>query len=567
MSQAATAEIPQRKRVATYERVSSEDQRQRETIKSQTDALAVRLAHDPSVELVERYVDDGVSGTIPMADRPAGRALLTDAARGVFQELWVYRIDRLGRDWVDPQVVWQELARYGVTVFSVSEGKLERFVFTIFAGLAAKERETFLDRCALGLDRAAREGRYCGGVVSLGYRVEGKPPHARLVPDDTVIWGNLTAADLVRRIYHHLALDKWSCPKIADEFNALGIPTSSKRPGQGKRWKNTQGLWRGGHIRNLVASPIYRGELQYRRRIDKGKQPIRLREVITVQVPELALVSEELWYAAQATLSENRLCPKNTRNVYLLRSVMTCGCCGLTFVGTTAHSDTWYRCNGYLVDRGPTEGRCTSKAVKGETIEPQIWADIEAFLRNPGELLARLEREAEADTAEVAMREQRTTLRTALADNAHQRDRLLDLAQSGLLEKEELSERLSDLMSAKKSLSERLRALEPAKEAPNGPEVAQTLSRLQRRLDEGLTDEERAEIVRLLVGRIVIHTETGPGGKKRARAVVEYRFPAQGQLCVVSTNKVKREGLNYTCRIVRRVIDLPSGRRRKANRP
>jgi site-specific DNA recombinase len=210
--------------VATYERVSSEDQRQRETIKSQTDALAMRLDHDPSVELVKRYVDDGVSGTIPMADRPAGHELLTDAARGLFQELWVYRIDRLGRDWVDPQVVWQELARYGVTVYSVSEGKLDRFIFTIFTGLAAKERETFLDRSALGLDRAAREGRYCGGVVSLGYRVEGKPPQARLVPDDTVIWGDLTAAELVVRIYHHLVLDKWSCPRIAEEFNALGIP-------------------------------------------------------------------------------------------------------------------------------------------------------------------------------------------------------------------------------------------------------------------------------------------------------------------------------------------------------
>ena len=564
MSQAATAEAPQRKRVATYERVSSEDQRQRETIKSQTDALAMRLAHDPSVELVERYVDDGVSGTIAMAARPAGRQLLADAARGVFQELWVYRIDRLGRDWVDPQLGWQELARYGVTVFSVSEGKLSRFIFTIYSGLAAQERETFLDRSALGLDRAAREGRYCGGVVSLGYRVEGKSPQARLVPDDTVVWGDLSAAGLAARIFHHLAIDKWSCRRVADEFNALGIPTSSKRPGQGKRWKNTQGVWRAGHIRNLVASPIYRGELQYRRRTDKGKQPVRLREVISVQVPELALVSEEMWHAAQATLSENRLCPKNTKNVYLLRSVITCGCCGLTFVGTTAHGDTWYRCNGYLVDRGPVKGRCSSKAVKGETVEPQIWADIEAFLRNPGELLKKLEEEAEADPAEVAMREQRTTLRTALTDNAHQRDRLLDLAQSGLLEKDELAERLSDLTSTRKSLCERLRALEPAEDAPKDRGTAETLTRLLTRLDEGLTNEERTEIVRLLVRRIVIHTDIGPDQKKRARAVVEYRFPTQAHLCVVSTDKGNRAGQNYTCRVVRRVIDLPSGKQKKA---
>ena len=57
------------KRVATYERVSSEDQRERETIKTQSDALAQRLAYDPTVRLVARFSDDGVSGTIPMGKR------------------------------------------------------------------------------------------------------------------------------------------------------------------------------------------------------------------------------------------------------------------------------------------------------------------------------------------------------------------------------------------------------------------------------------------------------------------------------------------------------------------
>ena len=43
------------RRVATYERVSSEDQRERETIKTQTEALERRLAIEDSIELVERY--------------------------------------------------------------------------------------------------------------------------------------------------------------------------------------------------------------------------------------------------------------------------------------------------------------------------------------------------------------------------------------------------------------------------------------------------------------------------------------------------------------------------------
>ena len=58
--------------VVTYERVSSEDQRERETIKTQTEALARRLTSDVEVELVNRYPDEGVSGTVPLKDRPAG---------------------------------------------------------------------------------------------------------------------------------------------------------------------------------------------------------------------------------------------------------------------------------------------------------------------------------------------------------------------------------------------------------------------------------------------------------------------------------------------------------------
>lgn len=70
------------RRVATYERVSSEDQRDRETIKTQTDELARQLRQQPDVQLIERYSDDGISGTIPLAERPTGGRLMRDAAAG-----------------------------------------------------------------------------------------------------------------------------------------------------------------------------------------------------------------------------------------------------------------------------------------------------------------------------------------------------------------------------------------------------------------------------------------------------------------------------------------------------
>ena len=154
------------RRVATYGRVSSEDQRERATIKTQTVELARALARDPDVELIERYLDDGVSGTIPLAERPAGGCLMRDAAAGRFGELHVYKFDRLGRDAVDLLVVRRRFIELGIRVISVVEGEPDLLGYDVQAVVADHARRDFLRRSADGMNRAAREGRYTGGIVA-----------------------------------------------------------------------------------------------------------------------------------------------------------------------------------------------------------------------------------------------------------------------------------------------------------------------------------------------------------------------------------------------------------------
>jgi len=65
-------------RVALYLRVSSEEQRGAGTIQTQREFLeGYYQLHD--LEVAEIYADDGVSGTIPLHERPEGRRLLEDA--------------------------------------------------------------------------------------------------------------------------------------------------------------------------------------------------------------------------------------------------------------------------------------------------------------------------------------------------------------------------------------------------------------------------------------------------------------------------------------------------------
>ena len=89
------------------------------------------------------------------------------------------------------------------------------------------------------------------------------------------MWENLSAADVVRRIYHHLAIGRLDLSAYRfDVFNSLGIPTCVQaRRSRRSEVKRTQGLWRSGHIRNLVVNPVYKGILQYGRTIYQTERP------------------------------------------------------------------------------------------------------------------------------------------------------------------------------------------------------------------------------------------------------------------------------------------------------
>jgi len=515
----ALASLPAKTRIASYERVSSEDQRERETIQSQRDVLDRHLSAAPDVELVGRYVDDGVSGTVPFGHRPDGARLLADAERGLFDEVWVYRIDRLGRDDVDPLVVWQTLERLGVKVRSVYEGYTDPFMYHIHVAVAAQERRTFLKRSADGMDRAAKEGRYCGGIVPYGYRAAGHKNTARLVPAADRLPGCLMSeAEVIGHIYSRLAVDGSSCRQIATELNDLGIPTKYSIEGRGVRGKSVQGLWGAGRIRNMVVNPIYRGELLYGRRATKS------REVIRATVP--ALVGEDLWQAAQETLARNRICAKNTTRIYLLRGVIRCGACGRTFCGSLHRGGPWYRCDGTLRRAELTGVRCQAKMLRGDVLEDLVWNDIECFLRNPGEILEKLEAEVKADPVREALTKERARWEKARVEWEARRERLLELFEAGHRTKAEMEERLCPITASLAQSIDRLAAIdEQERDLAPVPVSADLLEEIRGRLDAGLSPEERAEIVRLLVRRITVFTDITEEGKKTQRVFVEYLFP------------------------------------------
>ena len=111
-----------------------------------------------------------------------------DARAGRFSQIWVVRADRLGRDAFELLRIWRVFESIGISLRATDENIDDPFYFDIHAVIAANERRKFLERSAEGMNRAAKEGRYTGGIVPLGYSVSGDRGFRRLVPDDSPMW-------------------------------------------------------------------------------------------------------------------------------------------------------------------------------------------------------------------------------------------------------------------------------------------------------------------------------------------------------------------------------------------
>jgi site-specific DNA recombinase len=325
--------------VAMYARVSTDEQQKNQSIETQRE-FGRHFCERHELTVFRIYSDDGVSGTIPLDQRPEASQMLRDARLGKFDELLVYRLDRLGRETILALNAVADLKKLGVRVRSMTEnddpsnadGKMMMEIISIFA---AHEHSVIRERSVAGTNRVAATGAWLGGIVPYGYRKTGAKATGRLVVSEEPIPGvDLSEADVAKMIYRLAAVERRSCHFIAARLNEIQIPCAYQRDNRlvtrGKRKQRTSGLWRPGRVRNLIISTTYRGLHEYGKRTSN-----KARKLIPRPVP--AIVDEKTWSKAQETLRSNFLFGvRSTRNQYLLRGLAKCALCNLTYIGVAA---------------------------------------------------------------------------------------------------------------------------------------------------------------------------------------------------------------------------------------
>ncbi len=147
-------------RAALYCRVSTADQ----TVAPQLDQLR-EYAHARRLEIVEEYLDEGISGRKDR--RPALDRLIADAHRHRFEVVAVVKLDRLGRSLHHLLSVLGELEALGMDFVSTDDSidtrtPAGRLFMQMRGAFAEYERALIVERTKAGIEAARRRGKRLG---------------------------------------------------------------------------------------------------------------------------------------------------------------------------------------------------------------------------------------------------------------------------------------------------------------------------------------------------------------------------------------------------------------------
>src|SRR5215831_14910572 len=131
-------------------------------------------AHMHGLTLRGVTVEEGVSGSVPVHERPKGGPLFAKIRKG--DVVIAPKLDRLFRSALDALQVVEDLRKRGVSLHlldlggDISGNGLSKLFLTIAAAFAEAERDRIRERIAqVKRDQRARQ-RYLGGIVPFGFR-------------------------------------------------------------------------------------------------------------------------------------------------------------------------------------------------------------------------------------------------------------------------------------------------------------------------------------------------------------------------------------------------------------
>ena len=377
----APAQLPVRKRVAAYARVSMEKDAMLHSLAAQVSYYSERIQRNPEWEYAGVFADFGLTGT--KETRPEFQRMLQECREGKIDLILVKSISRFARNTLTLLNTVRELKGLGIGVY-FEEQKLDtlsgdgEFMLTILASFAQEESRSVSENCKWRIRKKFEQG-IPTGFGMYGYKVRNGS--FAIKPEEAAV---------VRRIFQ-MYLEGMGSVKIMKLLTEEGVPAP------------LGGLWNASVVMEMLKNEKYVGDLllqkfytnnhvEKKRFHNRGElpqyfvgedhEPIIDRETFDAVQRGLAwrTAAKEKKIAKAAELSASAMEPSvlpsgnNSRETIPLTDRIYCGVCGkryrykVTRLGTPYAAPVWI-CSTFNY-RG--KAYCASKQIPEDILKELI---------------------------------------------------------------------------------------------------------------------------------------------------------------------------------------------------
>ena len=356
-------------RVTFYARVSSEKDEQLNSLDNQIAYYTDFIKKNPNWDYVPGYIDEGISG-ISTQKRENFNQMIADAKSDMFDFVITKEISRFARNTLDSIGFTRELLSSGVGVFFQNDNintldEDSELRLSIMSSIAQDELRKLSSRIKFGHQQAIKNHVVLGNSRIFGYDKKDK----KLVINED-------EAKMVRELFELYSTDQYSMKQIEDLFWSKGY-----RNRNGNKIAHST-------MANTISNPKYKGYyvgnkvkvidmFTKKQHFLPPEEWIMFKDETGELVP--AIVSEELWEAANVVLSRRSKDVKNRQNICnhanLLTGKLFCTHCGKAYyrrdsVDKQGNKNSKWVCSGKINNGADS---CPSFAIYEEEIKPIIF--------------------------------------------------------------------------------------------------------------------------------------------------------------------------------------------------
>jgi DNA invertase Pin-like site-specific DNA recombinase len=428
-------EISKNARVAIFARVSTKDHQ--EFNRQVSDLTRVILIEGYANEQIDVFAEK-ISGYSEKSERHELARLfktIKDTPK-IYDAVYVTEVSRLGRNPRITKDIIEELCDLQVqlkisnpNVSTLEPNGLRNNFTQIMLSIAIEFSDIEAKRMKVNMKsgkiQRAIEGKLASNMAAFGY-----------MSKDGYLVKNPDEANHVENIFNLYKSGKGTLV-IAKTLNELKVRTKFQRYYDNKilNYKDTNTelstndiKWSDVTVRQILINPVYIGKPKIKIKdavteiIDGKKVNISPAEYTTTINKIEPIISEEIFNECNELLKTKSTRNYLTKNEYLLKDLIICGCCGKKYVGKyTKKKDKVYKCTSYL----PSGTSCGNRSINISLIESVIFDIVSnsesllKYLDNPNDIIKQIETEL-VDQKQLLKNESK-----ALIDKEKQADNLI----------------------------------------------------------------------------------------------------------------------------------------------